>query len=502
MVQNRDLSTKAISSVRTRSMADHSIPPLERNDRDHIELTSAPAQLLSFPPIDIKEDVWDDAASSGHPMQPTSEPPQSLNHPATQPQIDQWSGLPHEIKGNVLELLGRTDLRCCRLVDQITSVAATRVLFRTVCVSPSMNSMDRLEKISLQPALANSVRVIVVQTHYLVSKPFDSFVDFPGPLAFRLRRLEPLDAVKTAFELSREYAREQAAEGLFFSSGPSLLSTALKRLPLLRHLVHIRPECRTATGDYLLDADTDLWWRTGVSMLDRHRQYPLMHSVLQKCRHLKPISLNFTSLYWWEFYNISQIPHLREMFSKVKTFKFSFQVDTFDRPTCRLNQRNAHWDNGLTRYIKNLPSYLPEVESLWLGFDSTNFAGVSFHPVCNYAVTRMSALFLQTRTLETPFPKLTTLTLENMVTNPREVCRFLLHHDETLKHLTICNMRLDDDPYSNENAGISSQMILLIKLLHHNLHLDKVSLQGFFRGAPEMVASLHSQRGILCAPLC
>ncbi|KIW68409.1 hypothetical protein PV04_04358 [Phialophora macrospora] len=290
-----------------------------------------------------------------------------------------WSDLAEEIKENILIWAGRKDLRSCRLVNRQTGSTATRILFRTVCLSPSMNSVDRLCKLSAHDTLANMVRTIEVHTHYLVEAPFSQLVRSDS-LAQRLQSLAPLDAAVQALELSDAYNGEIQSQATFLTQGPSLLGTVLKKFPRLRHFIHVRPSARTTTGSYLLDSGSDLVKRTGVSMLDGTKQYLLMHSVLQKCRHLRPMSMELTSLYWWEFYNISRIPHLIDLLSGVTRFKLTLQVESFDRPRCRLRAASKYWANGLTNHLDQLPRRLLAVEDLWLGFDGVPFMDKTVEP--------------------------------------------------------------------------------------------------------------------------
>jgi len=104
-----------------------------------------------------------------------------------------WSDLPKEVKENILKWLSHRDLKSCCLSDKDTCYTATSLLFRTVHISPNLNSIDRLTKISAWPHLANLVRSINVHTHYLVDQPFERLIR-EGRLADRLQGLPALDA--------------------------------------------------------------------------------------------------------------------------------------------------------------------------------------------------------------------------------------------------------------------------------------------------------------------
>jgi hypothetical protein len=52
-----------------------------------------------------------------------------------------WTDCPGEVKWRILSLLGRADLKTCRLVDRQTGDEATRLLFADVHISPSWNSL-------------------------------------------------------------------------------------------------------------------------------------------------------------------------------------------------------------------------------------------------------------------------------------------------------------------------------------------------------------------------
>ena len=256
----------------------------------------------------------------------------------TQDCLEGWSNLPGEIKESVLRWVGRRDLRSCRLVDRETGSAATGLLFHTVCLSPSTSSVDRLIMISLDPTLAGLVQKIEVHTHYLIDFPFEQMLD-DGPLAQRLQGLQPLRAASEALRLLSAYKSELSCQTAFLTQGPTQLQQVLKRFTQLRHFAHVRPSAQTAVGSYRLDHDSDLGERTGVYLLDDEKQYPLMNSVLQKIGHLRPVSLDLTSLYWWEFYNISEIPHLGDLLSRVTTFKLTFHVASFTRVQSCLNAK-------------------------------------------------------------------------------------------------------------------------------------------------------------------
>ena len=480
-------------SIPNSGMAIYSSSHLE----DSLQDDAASKVDSALSPLDLyflEDDIWSDHASTVEPPQTSPDPCVTSEYHdslATQAHRKTWNKLPYEITENIIEWLGRRDLRSCRLVDRSTNSAATRVLFRTICISPSVNSIARLFNISLQPALANLVRVIEVQTHYLVDMPFHFFTGF-NPLAQHLQRLQPLDAAIEALSLSRAYQLERAAEVKFPTDGPAMLSAALKKLTRLQHFVHTRPSSRVSLGNYLLDHDSDLVRRTGVAMLDCGNQHPLMNSVLQKSRHVRPLSLDFTSLYWWEFYNISAIPHLKELFTTVTDFKLTFQVESFDRPRCRLNQTNSHWRNGLTRYIEQLSSLLPVVENLWLGFDNLPAQGKSVQSPCIFAQQRMSALFFRLKEPSSLYAKLKSLTLENMSTNRKELCEFILPHASTLKSLAITNMCLDGSQTPGPNGGVMCSMIRTTTFLHQNLNLDTMSYLGTFRD--------HHGRSLMCSP--
>ncbi|OCT52402.1 hypothetical protein CLCR_10061 [Cladophialophora carrionii] len=398
---------------------------------------------------------------------------------ATQGLLQQWFNLPEEIKANILKWVGRRDLRSCRLVDRQMGSTATRILFRTVCLSPSMNSVDRLCNISCDGTLASLVHTIEVHTHYLIEAPFSRFVR-SGPLAQRLQSLAPLDAAVEALELSGAYNAEIHSQATFANEGPPLLWIALKKFPQLRHFIHVRPLARTTTGSYVLDDDSDLMKRTGVCMLDGTKQFPLMNSVLQKCRHLRPRSIDLASLYWWEFYNISHIPHLKELLSGVTRFKLTLQVESFDRPRCRLRAKSNYWANGLTKYLTQLPRHLLVVENLWLGFDRMPSMNRIVEPVCAYALRRMTTLFLRSTKLGMLYSNLKILTLENMATTVKELSEFILTHAGTLKSLTLADLYLRGIAAS-PNAGILCSIIKLTMFLNQSLKLSSMAFRGTFR---------------------
>jgi hypothetical protein len=427
--------------------------------------------------------MWKDDISSELLQQPSPklDGPQEPQIPTATPKFSKnWSFLPEEIKENVLKWAGRRDLRSCRLVDRQTSSTATRILFRTVCLSPSMNSVDRLCKLSVHDTLANLVRTIEIHSHYLVEAPFSQLIR-SGPLAQRLQSLAPLDAAIEALELSGAYNGEIDSQATFLTQGPPLVGIALKKFPRLRHFIYVRPSARTTTGSYLLDSDSDLLKRTGVSMLDGTKQYLLMHSVLQKCRHLRPISIDLTSLYWWEFYNISHIPHLNDLLSRVTRFKLTLQVETFDRPRCRLRAASKYWANGLIEYLGQLPRHLLAVENLWLGFDSMPSMDRTVDPVRAYALRKMTALFLRSLKPGASYANLRILTLENMATTIMELSGFFLTHASSLKSLTLANMYLKRSRARSVDAGILRSMIRIIMFLNQSLNLSSMAMHGTFR---------------------
>ncbi|EXJ60710.1 hypothetical protein A1O7_04863 [Cladophialophora yegresii CBS 114405] len=342
-----------------------------------------------------------------------------------------------------------------------------------------MNSVDRLCKLSVDGTLASLVRTIEVHTHYLVEAPFSQFVR-SGPLARRLEALAPLDAALEALELSSAYNAELHSQASFSAEGPPLLWIVLKRFHQLRDFIHVRPSARTTTGSYLLDDDSDLLKRTGVCMVDETKQFPLMNSVLQKIRHLRPMSIDLASLYWWEFYNISYIPHLKELLSGVTRFKLTLQVESFDRPRCRLRATSHYWANGLTKYLQQLPRHLLAVENLWLGFDRMPSMNRDVEPVCAYALRRMTALFLRSPRPGVVYSNLRILTLENMATTAKELSEFIFLHADTLRSLTLANLYLKGT-LGDANAGVLASIIRITMFLNQSLKLSSMAFRGTFR---------------------
>ncbi len=401
------------------------------------------------------------------------------NPPPTQGFFEGWSNLAGEVKENILKWLGRRDLRSCRLVDRETGSTATRVLFRTVCLSPSMSSVDRLIMISLEPTLAKLVRKIEIHTAYLIDAPFEQFLTF-GPLAQRLQRLHPLEAAAETLRLFHAYKAELKSQEKFSSQGPQTLKPILKRFTQLLHFVHVRPSARNEAGSYVLDGTSALVERTGVCLLHGENQYPLMNSVLQKVEMFRPVSIDFSSLYWWEFQNIGYIPHLPDLLSKVTTFKITFQVESFDRPLNRLNAKSRYWVRGVPNHLLRLPSYLPRVEDLTLGFDCLPSTTESNDAVRAYALTRMTGLFLQPANSGPSYPKLKNLSLENIATTVEDLEAFLLPHVSTLKSLTLRNMHIDGKHKESDDEGILDSMLAIAGLLWSHFELGSMSYRGRF----------------------
>ncbi|OQU96877.1 hypothetical protein CLAIMM_02898 [Cladophialophora immunda] len=389
--------------------------------------------------------------------------------------IAPWARLPPEIKANIMGRLVRTDLKSCRLLDKCTSLAATRALFQTLCLSPSMNSVHRLSKVAARPDLASQVHTLQVHRHYLKAVSFDECIR-TGHLAARLQRLPPLDAASHALELSRAYRDELDAQLRFPNEGPPMLSSSLKKFPRLQCFVHRGTLTRTKEGDYLLDGDSDLLRRTGIRTLDGGNHYLLMNSVLQKCRGMKPASIDLSSFYWWEFYNCMEIPHAKALLERVTSFKLTFEVKSFDRPPCPLKPTSAHWRKGLTKYLESLAGYLPAAEQLWLGFDELPVGHQRTHFVRRYALTRMTSLLLRSPNPETPLCRLISLTLENITAHLKDVCNFIAQHSQTLRSLTIINLRLSEA--GTPSGGILASVMKLVSFLNKETQLDNFSLQG------------------------
>ncbi|EXJ69927.1 uncharacterized protein A1O5_07000 [Cladophialophora psammophila CBS 110553] len=347
-----------------------------------------------------------------------------------------------------------------------------------------MSSVDRLSKIAARADLASQVLTLEVHRHYLKALPFDACIR-AGNLAARLQRMHPLDAASHALELSRAYKDELDAQLRFSTDGPALLSSSLKKFPRLQCFVHCSPSSRTKEGDCLLDEDSDLLRRTGIRTLDGGTQYLLMTSALQKCRGLKPVSIDLPSFYWWEFYNCMEIPHAKELFERVTRFKLTFEVKSFDRAPCPLTRGNSHWKKGLARYLDQVAGYLPAAEQLWLGFDElpVEAGHQRTHPVRGYALTRMTSLLLHSSSNhETSLPRLNSLTLENTAVRLNVLCDFIAQHSQPLRSLSIINIRLIGaaGTPSSPNGGILALAIKLILFLNKETHLDRFSMQGTF----------------------
>ncbi|OAG41944.1 hypothetical protein AYO21_03947 [Fonsecaea monophora] len=402
-----------------------------------------------------------------------------------------WARLPLEIKSNIMGRLTRIDLKSCRLLDKCTSLAATRVLFQTLCLSPSMNSVDRLSKVAARPDLASQVRTLEIHRHYLKNVPFDEYLR-TGHLSERLQRLPPLDAASLAVVLSQAYEDELDAQGRFLDEAPPLVVNALKKFPRLQCFVHGGRLARTEEGDFLLDEHSDLLRRTGVRTLSGGTHFLLMHSVLLKCRGLKPLSIGFSSVYWWEFWNCMEIRHARALFETVTRFELTFEIKSLDRQPCPLKPTSAHWRRGLTRYLKELGTYLPATEHLWLGFDELLIEPRGSQSVRRYAWTTISSLLLRCPCPEVPnLPSLTTLTLENTAVRLDELCNFITRHSQPLRSLTIINMRLSNTGTSS--PGILAVVLKLISFLNKETQLDHFSMQGTFLDSDD-------ETRLLCCP--
>ncbi|KIW92653.1 uncharacterized protein Z519_06500 [Cladophialophora bantiana CBS 173.52] len=340
-----------------------------------------------------------------------------------------------------------------------------------------MSSVDRLSKIAERVDLASQVRTLEVHRHYLKALPFDECIRV-GHLAGRLRSMHPLDAALYALKLSRAYKDELDAQLRFSTDGPALLSSSLKKFPRLECFVHRSPPSRTEEGDCLLDEDSDLLRRTGIRTLDGGTQYLLMNSALQKCRGLKPVSIDLPSFYWWEFYNCMEIPHAKELFER-----------------CPLTPGNSHWKKGLAKYLAQLAGYLPAAEHLWLGFDELPAGHQRTHVVRGYALTRMTSLLLRSPvTPETFLPRLNSLTLENTAVRLNVLCDFIAQHSKPLRSLSIINIRLSGagGTPSSPSGGILALVMKLILFLNKETQLDRFSMQGAF------LASDGSR--LLCSP--
>ncbi|OAP64635.1 hypothetical protein AYL99_00607 [Fonsecaea erecta] len=390
-----------------------------------------------------------------------------------------WARLPPEIKANIMGRLARMDLKSCRLLDKCTNLAATRALFRTLCLSPSLNSVKRLSKVAARPNLASQVHTLHIYRHYLKLVSFDECIR-TGHLAEHLRRLHPLDAASHALELLEAYKGEVEAQLHFAVQGPPLLSDSLKKFPHLQCFVHCGMTNPTENGDYLLDEDSDLLRRTGIRTLEGRTHYLMMHSTLQKCRGLKPVSIDLSSFYWWEFYNCMEIPHAKALFERVIHFKLTFEVKSFDRGSCPLKPTNAHWRKGLTKYLGQLAEYLPAAEHVWLGFDELVVGQQRRQSVRSYALTKMTSLLLRPPAPENAWSRLNSLTLENIAVEVKDLSNFIARHSELLRSLTIINIHLRET--DRISGGILSSMMKLISFLNRETRLDHFALIGTFLG--------------------
>ncbi|KIX99493.1 uncharacterized protein Z520_05069 [Fonsecaea multimorphosa CBS 102226] len=370
-------------------------------------------------------------------------------------------------------------------------MAATRALFQTLCLSPSMNSVARLSNVAERPDLASQVRTLRIHRHYLKAVSFDEYIR-SDHLAESLQQLPPLDAASHALELSRAFKDELDAQLRFKTEGPPLLSQALKKFPRLQCFVHCGTTTQTVEGDYLLDKDSDLVRRTGVRILDGEKHYLLMNSTLQKCRGLKPASVDWSSFYWWEFHTCMGIPHAKALLERVTHFKLTFEVKSFAREPCPLKPTSGHWRQNLTNALARLVEYLSAVGHLWLGFDEMDVGyplvdGPQY--IRSHAVRRMTSLLLNAPNPAAPLPRLTSLTLENTAVRLGELCGFIVRHSGQLRSLTIVNMRLHEAGMAIR--GVLATVMKLISFLHTETQLDQFVLQGTFQG-------LHAQ--LLCCP--
>jgi hypothetical protein len=89
--------------------------------------------------------------------------------------------LPSEVIGTTLSFLRQKDLRACRFVGKRTGYATTRELFYTICLGPSLNSVNRLCRIATEHKLAVFVRCIDVIRYDLRMWPFEHVVDSVFP---------------------------------------------------------------------------------------------------------------------------------------------------------------------------------------------------------------------------------------------------------------------------------------------------------------------------------
>jgi hypothetical protein len=192
--------------------------------------------------------------------------------------------------------------------------------------------------------------------------------------------------------------------------------------------------------------------------------------------------MDLQSLYWWEFYNISRIPHLPILLSHLTDLKLTFQVESFDRPSSSLRATCRYWKE-LEKYVPGFRNHLHSVEQLWLGFDS--FPGplkIRIHqePVCLYAQRRFSNLMLQASLSGSSCRRLKNLTLKNLVTNVDDFSGFIRRYGKRLESLTLMNMCLDVDK-NVKGCVIRDLMLKIVLILYKHLNLEDMVFQGVFR---------------------